>query len=507
MTDEARAGLAAHLGVMRPDGLADVLAALQPSPAFVLGSKEFDVWLEGMFGFPLTVTPDAGTYAKSATPRMLQLQLQHLSFDWADDDLQDWTVPDLDPDLLDSTELRQDDTGWPALFRSRAAELRVRFDALARAASYHDALRIVFTARETASLGDLADAERSGQPIETQLASLGLDLSMFRRLVSYSDTVQASPLSTAERDDLAHLLTQVWKVRDRYPAWLAEEAAMPTRLWPTEAYDGAWISGFNKRKFAPWRGTMARRLDLETRLIRRWQTWQATLDSHTAAVDLAQRTALPLLRDGLVGLTDLPRAGLRMDDLTRRWLIDIAATATTQVTAIDEATFAAQTLIDGVRNQRFEAGHPAHAWAVEAASVGSFDAEWAWLDNLAHFRGAVMNYLYPENALYPELRMTGVLGVGENLHEFKPFLNELRKVRPVTPESLPMRAVSKFPSAALENTYAALKGAELGYFAPAAIALALQRGWRVHRGARLVPDGVRRQPAGWEPRSSRLAPE
>ena len=99
----------------------------------------------------------------------------------------------------------------------------------------------------------------------------------------------------------------------------------PRRLWPAPNVRAAWIPGNFKSSFLPWRGGAKTRSDLAARLGNRARAWQALSDAQNQAVSDARRTSLPILRDGLLGLSDLPGAMKRMDVLAQRWLVDFAS--------------------------------------------------------------------------------------------------------------------------------------------------------------------------------------
>jgi hypothetical protein len=464
MSQQQRAALAARLGLSNPGGVGDNLDLLL-LPSFPLGSNQFEEWLESSFGLPLTYTPKPPQTAWLGTPTLWKRRQECLRDQWSIEDQSDQTTPDLDPDLIDRVELSTKLPEWEALRQRRGAELQVKFESFLTTPTMRDAMLRVFSPDEITRLSELKQIEESGGSIADELAELKIDYAMFRRLLS--DVDLNPPYSQGEREDLAHLLTQVWKVRARYAAWRQEETAMPSRLWPSASADGGWVPGYYKREFLPWRGNAQKRLELEARLTSRRQTWQSLHDGHVRIVEEAQRAALPILRDGLLGLADLPSAMQRMDDLTERWLVDMAATGATQLTTIEQATLTLQNLINGVRNKRFGADHPAYGWIIKPDYEGDFDKEWQWLGSYDSWRAAVMNYLYPENALFAELRKN-------NSAQLMAFLAALRNIRPVAADKLPAPPAS-LPAGELKTAYDVLKDDEKGYFAPIAVAMALQR--------------------------------
>lgn len=457
----ARAALAARLMLATPGEAGDRLDSLLPPPLFAFGGSDLESWLEGTFGLPSTIPTEAPT--RLPAPWVLALRREWLAFEWeaAPSGRGRAAAPLLDPDLVDPEDLSPAAGEWLALLKQRRSRMDQKHAALAAAASLEDAMKAAFSEDEIKRFLRLQVREQAGYPIGRDLQQLSLTFPMYRRLNGYR-MLRAS-LSLSEKDDAAHLLTQVWKVRQMYPVWQAAEAAMPTRLWPSLQGAAAWQPGRYKRSFAPWRGTTQARTEIESLLSGRIRDWLALDEDQARMVAAAQRETLPRLRDDLLDMAGLPAAGARLDELTERWLVDFAATGATSLDAIDQATVSLQSLINGVRTRRFESEHPAHAWAIKPDPIAShFDEEWQWLGTYGTWRSAVMNYLYPDNVLYPELN-AGLSAA------FKTFLKELRRLQPLTSAKLAT------PATPFATALAALSGDERTYFAPAAVALAFQR--------------------------------
>jgi hypothetical protein len=408
-------------------------------------------------------TPPGGV----SPPDVLAKQQQALTSQWEREDA-GRLAPDLDPDLVDIADLSSKSEAWTGLLRQREADLAVQFRTLSTTLSATEAVASVFPvspANAQAQLLELATRDARGEDIGSALSERRLDRPQFVRLIAYLKLLAASAtLSSHEREDLAHLLLQVWKVRDKYPAWRAEEAGMaPQRLWPSRNSSGvasaaAWVFGHFRAGFLPWRGSQQARSDLETRLNRRLSAWQALIDSQNQAIADAQRDALPLLRDGLLGLGNLPDASQRMDNLAERWLMDFSTSGATQLTPIDQATASLQTLVNGVRGGWFDAGHPANGWRVQP---DRFDQQWTWLDSYGRWQAAVLNYLYPENVLFPELKNFVQGSTLENL------LANLGKLKPLSTTSNAFIAI--------RDNVPIDPNADDFYFGHVAIGLALQR--------------------------------
>ncbi len=482
-----RRALAERLGLLNVGPTGDSLNSLLPN--FLPGTDKFELRLAAIFGLPLTFTPQNSWDVPSGIAEVVRDRREGLSYQWAWEDAQEARPPELDPDLIDLADLSPKSEDWVRLLRVREAELAVQcnvFNAMFLPTrvitplgteelippdgALERALSQVYSRRELRSLQDLASAETAGHPIAQELPRFNLDRKMFRRLLAYMGTLNNILLTAHEREDFSHLLTQLWKVRTRYTAWKLEETELNSRLWPTLTSDAAWVPGSYKRDFKPWRGNTQQRADIEARLANRLRAWQAIKDGQEQAVAEAQRIALPLLRDGLLGISDLPSASQCMDDLTERWLVDFAATSATFVTPVEQATLCLQTLINGIRNGWYEANHITSGWKIKPEYRGEefadFDAEWQWLGTSGNWRAAVLSYLYPENILFPELRKLAPL---DPIPPFMAFLDELRKLQPMTTGSL-VKPPEEFTRA--KN---ALAGDDSSYFAPVAIALSLQR--------------------------------
>lgn len=435
-------------------------ALIPPDTTPPPGETGYELWLAQQFGLPMTIN---GPSSLMSTPGVLAIRQQALTSKWASEDSGRF-APNLDPDLVEIADLSSKSDAWMGLLRQREAELAVQFRSFATTLSASEAIASVFPDEE-AQLLEIATRDGRGEDISGAVGERRLDRPQFVRLIAYLNLL-ATPteLSSHEREDLAHLLVQVWKVRVKYPEWLTEESRMaPQKLWPSRNSNGiattaAWVSGHFRSVFLPWRGNQQARSDLEMRLNSRLSAWQALIDSHNQAVANAQRVALPLLRDGLLGLSDLPDAPQRMDKLAERWLMDFSTTGATQWSPIDQATASLQTLVNGVRGGWFDVGHPANGWKVQP---DRFEQQWGWLDSYGRWQAAVLNYLYPENVLFPELKD---IPQGSDLDKLLTDLGKLQPLSTTSKDFIDIR--SKVPIDTATDDF---------YFGHVAIGLALQR--------------------------------
>jgi len=450
-----------------------VLEALVPRvvPSNPADVQQFELFLADNFGLPFTFwqTPNS-VQAPGGTPLVLQHRQAGLEEAYAREDAEPSRWPDLDPDLVDFEELDPAADAWRQLHIARSGELAAQFRLLSNPNLTADGmLAVVYNASERRQLKQLGRNDAAGLPIVDGLATLSLDLPMLRQVLTCLATTSSRPLSALQRTDLAHLLVEVWKRRARRATWVQEESMLSTRPWPGVAGPGAWIPGRYRRDFLPWRGNMLRRVALEDRLGARHRAFDALLQAHTRLLLDVQRSTLPRLRDELLGIGDLPTLAPRLGALQQMLLTDLTAAGGLDLSVVEQATASLQVLFNGIRRAWFSPGHPAWTWRPKDAN--NFDAQWNGIDTYGRWRSSVLNYLYVENILYPELR-------GSNSADFKDCLLKLRAIQPLTVAALEDaakpygQAVGLLRNKALASQALAL---EANFFLPVAEGLALQR--------------------------------
>ena len=465
---ELRLGLA---GLPWRPGL--VLEALVPRvvPSNPADVQQFEVFLAGNFGLPFTFwsTP-TGVQAPGGTPLVLQHRQAGLEEAYAREDAEPTRWPDLDPDLVDFEELNPAADAWRQLHVARSRELVVQLRLLSDPTLTAAAMvAMVYSASERQQMQQLGQSDAAGLPIADGAAALALDLPMLRQILACLGATASRPLSALQRTDLAHLLVEVWKRRARRATWVQEESMLSTRPWPGVAGPGAWIPGRYRRDFLPWRGNTRRRVALEDRLGARHRAFDALLQAHTRLLLDVQRSTLPRLRDELLGIGDLPTLAPRLGALQQMLLTDLTAAGGLDLSVVEQATASLQVLFNGIRRAWFSPGHPAWTWSPKDAN--NFDAQWNGIDTYGRWRSSVLNYLYVENILYPELR-------GSNSADFKDCLLKLRAIQPLTVAALEDaakpygQAVGLLRNKALASQAIAL---EANFFLPVAEGLALQR--------------------------------
>jgi Tc toxin complex TcA C-terminal TcB-binding domain/Concanavalin A-like lectin/glucanases superfamily len=449
-TPERRA-IAERLGLTAPNISGDDLDILFPpsqnSPLDgEITEPKLEEYLAKTFGLPTTSKLLISSVESSWGGTLLYARQNNLSRRWQAEDAT--TVgqqrPLLDPDLVDPSDINSTMTDTLNLLQVRSRELQDKWNTLRNPSIAVDAALLLVYSQEQINRLETIDGEgQAGKSIVDQLPPLGLTMPAFRRVRFYQQV--QSKLSEREKDDLAHLLTQVWKSLVQYPEWQRQEQSLS--LWPSSMSLGVFIPGNYKRDFLPWRGNITDRLKFEQLVTARLGAFEALGIANEQAILDAQRTALPLYRDKLLAIADLPSAIDVMDNLTERSLMDVASTGTLKRSLIEHAILMLQRLIDGIRLRRFEPGHPVAKWILKTDWPGAnntvekdtdfqkFDEEWGWMGSYGTWRSAKMTYLYPENRLFPDLRDSSTTPYHISQKFKTVFLTALRLLVPLEPNA------------------------------------------------------------------------
>lgn len=498
LSDEQRKALETRLGMAglawQPGPVLDVLV-----PGNTRNAAQFENFLAGNFGLPLTYWPVAAQQLLGGTPLVLQHRQAGLEQAYAAEDADPARWPDLDPDLVAWEELHPAAEGWRQLHIARSSELATMFRQLSDSRlSVPDMVMKVYSAVELRQLMQLGQDDAAGTPIVDGLAALSQDLPMLRQILA---CLNATSFLELQRADLAHLLVEAWKRRSLRAVWLSQEAALSTRLWPTVVGPGAWVPDHFRRDFLPWRGSVRRRMAMEDRLGARHRAFDALVQEHARLLLDVQRSTLPRLRDELLGIGDLPALACQLGALQQLLLTDLTAAGAVDLSVVEQATSSLQVLINGIRRGWFGDGHPAQDW--KPLDTAAFDAQWNGIDSYGRWRTSVLNYLYAENTLYPELRQA-------NSQEFRNCLKQLRAIQPLTVAALE-DATQPYAQAvsALIPRRRRLRNVEYDFFVPVAEGLALQRAGQMEAALRryakvldvALPPGQRRKvnPVASEP--------
>lgn len=467
--DPARRAIAERLGLTAPSDKADGLDLLKP-PAELKTDSDFEGWLENFFGLPRisNLLPDSGTIGRQRG--LLAKRQDYLNLRWQAEDADPASAqhPLLDADLVEPEDLNPTHTKAAYRLAKNQDGLSGLWTDIYQTDKISAALQSVFTADELASLDEIDRKDKDGVPIADRLPSLRLTLPGFRRLRFYQKL--SRQLSASEKEDLAHLLTEVGKL-GWYSGMARSEQGLA--LWPDSSSSGAFVAGHLKRDFLPWRGSIADRLRFEQLVSARMSTFEALTAADQRAVLDAQRVALPMFRDRF--LSNLP---VDPDSLTERLLVDVASTGARTITLIDQATVMLQSLINGIRSRRFDGEHPAAGWKLRTQwsndpkdddpDLSFFDEEWEWMGSYASWRSAKRTYLYPENSLFPELRTRKTTPFART-QQFDDFWKDLRALAPAMPSTEWIKT---------HVSESSMSPWERALFAPLAIGVMLERAGR-----------------------------
>ena len=165
------------------------------------------------------------------------------------------------------------------------------------------------------------------------------------------------------------------------------------------------------RVYAAWRKTLAVRI----------RQLQDVKDAYQSALDAAEATALPVLRDSLIEIigrrqTPPENVAVAAERLTRELMIDFRANAAQKTTRVNQAI---ETLLGAIFSVRAgRSGDGTHAAVWEINEEPEFDREWQWMAAYRTWRAAMTVFAYPESQLYPNLFITE-----------EPFLNPTKLIR------------------------------------------------------------------------------
>lgn len=334
----------------------------------------------------------------------------------------------VDPDLLRETHLRSQRANAASDLRrargTRVAAVLASFQPQSRT-------RAGLEARLNEALGPLASAglpaDRDGLQVlladvrEGNVAAARLDqlainrkaLDLVARLHGLLAQTPVQRLTDQEWDEIAAILTQVWK-RRQTAAWREEERAVGVTLGPDFFQIPEFVS---TTRFPPpqppepplWRGTRSDVADWEDRLQTRIDQENTTRDAVEQAVRDVEELTLPAIRDALVEVcgrgADL---AARADWLTTRLLIDARQGGCATTTRIAQAIETIQQVLWGTRTGLLADAYPwlklVPAKRKLETAVAEFDEAWTWIGSYATWRAAIFVFLYPENILLPSLK-------------------------------------------------------------------------------------------------------
>lgn len=347
----------------------------------------------------LAYSADANDTAIAVAPLVLCRRLNALRNQWFDEDWRSTPPVDtkplrpiIDPHAIGLPDLRNTRPGDPAYdlwiarvnaldtLRTTLKQARaVAADPLAALDDQLDqALSMPGDAVTTGRLDELREAELEGQRIESRLSPIGLDLPAFRFLIPIVTTIRGGQdILDPEWQLLEDTLVSAHRTR-QFTAWRAAEEAAAVTLSPSffriAAVDAApelasnpdtplWLSTGAARR--TWSGVLSARFGQERNLV----------TGTDGTCRMAEETALPYLRDVLIGCSDAEGQDLpsRAEWLTRRLLVDMRKAGTHQTTRVAQALETLQELIFRLRTGQFGTDNPQPSALTSVRAVADRD--------------------------------------------------------------------------------------------------------------------------------------
>jgi len=337
--------------------------------------------------------------------------------------------PNIDPDLIDTTYLRDPFPGDPAFdtWQDRQNWVADKLEELRNhtpnnLAEWDD--WIVQQLRMTDDEYELLRTQfHNGDDIDVRLEQLGLSRAAFRRLEDIRGVIAADPAQVRDEewDEVCSILAQAAKWQE-FAQWCWEEQQRDLVLSAAHFK----VPEPPPLEFPPpepaeiprWRGTWRERRDWEDRLESRNKQAKTVVIGMKDAVSRTEENTLPTLRDALIAAT-----GESAELLTGRFLIDAKTGGCQQTTRIAQAIETLQTLLFSLRTGQLADTRPELTLRDD-----DFDEKWQWLGSYAYWRAATFVFLYPENVLLPHLRRWHTPG-------FRKLVKELGGNRRLTPEA------------------------------------------------------------------------
>lgn len=236
-------------------------------------------------------------------------------------------------------------------------------------------------------------------------------------------------LTDGEWDEIASILTQVWKMRQT-ALWRAEEQKEKITLSP----DWFKIPEFTSTAQFPspkppappkWRGTRSDVLDWEDSLQSRIDQEKAVIDAVQQAVSEVEELTLPTLRDALVMVSPAPGNDLsqKADWITENLLTDAKQSGCQKTTRIAQAIETLQQVLWGVRTGLLSDAYPdlklIPVKMKEETAIQEFDEAWKWIGSYATWRAAMFVFLFPEIIMLPSLKRHQTPGFRRLVEDFR----------------------------------------------------------------------------------------
>jgi hypothetical protein len=402
ITDDAtRRALAERLGIGVENARPDRLDRITLIPDQVTEAQ-----LEQLFGLE-TTTNDDPLLAVGVAAEVLNWRLASTRERWALEDSQardgaDGPIPIIDPDVVSEANLVTPTAGNRAydLWKARKTWLDSKFAEVdgQRSQGFEQLVRAFIG---NFDFDALTTQDANGIDISPTLNQLNLDIAAFRFLASCRDLADAGELLETEWRDIIDIIVQVQKKR-QYQQWRSEESGLTLAPQYFRLPDGQDSGTAASRWRASWPIYSAWRKTLSVRI----KQLQDVKDAYQSALDAAESSALPFLRDSLIGIIGQRQAppeeiGATAERLTRELGIDLRAHPGQKTTRVNQAIDTLLGAIFSVRAGRVTTEPPAGAWNIVGES--DFDLEWQWMSSYRSWRAAMTVFAYPESQLYPYL--------------------------------------------------------------------------------------------------------
>lgn len=268
-----------------------------------------------------------------------------------------------------------------------------------------------------ARLQDWQDAEARGDDIAGQLADAGLDRTGYDYLCRLQRLAATGRVTSTEWADAVAVLTGSRRRRD-HPQWAGEESAVS--LSPdtfAAAEDGPDLPAYrvDPRARADWLDVLAARVVQRADL----------LAAQDELVALAERLALPLLRDALLAAIAPTVDGDPGEAMTALYQLDVKVSGTLRTTRLAQGIAGLQTLLTLVRSGDNAAVPALAGWRLApGVTPTAFDRDWQWLATLPGWQAATTAFLFPEALLDPALLLPGA-GAAQPTPAFQNLAREL----------------------------------------------------------------------------------
>lgn len=337
--------------------------------------------------------------------------------DWTDILKQSGQMPNIEPDIVFVRDVARVNSAAFDKLVDRKIQLndkQTQYINFSNIAGFNtqlvDALAISITDFE-----QFETIESNGETLAPYLNRIQLDYPAYRRIVSIRELLsQPTPaiLTPDEKEEVANILVNVYKLREYYPVWNREEAATNFYVNPDDFTD-------MNQSYAPdavdfytqltaWRANWKTRQKWEKKVKARKKQLAAILPKVNQMVEEVENSLLLQYKNALVNLlgdgtkTFKEKAQQLSDSL----LVDFSMTCCQHTTRLSQAITTLQQLIwtekIGIDKKVWISDTTATCF--ELKKPLHFEEEWKWMGSYATWRAAMFVFMFPENLLSPSLR-------------------------------------------------------------------------------------------------------